>query len=73
MMRPDPAEIAIARCVFAFSTIVIALTLSYVAHYEIGLSEQDIRDIALTGAIFMGLILAIEYFGEKLRKPKWCE
>jgi hypothetical protein len=55
---------------FAFSTIVIALTLSYVAHYEIGLSEQDIRDIALTGAIFMGLILAIEYFGEKLRKPK---
>jgi len=35
-----------------------------------GFSEQEICDIALTGAIVMGLILAIEYFGDKLWKPK---
>jgi hypothetical protein len=47
-----------------------AFILSHVAHYERGFSEQEIRDIARTGAIVMGLILAIEYFGDKLRKPK---
>jgi hypothetical protein len=69
MMRPDPADMAVARCIFAFVTIMVALTISHVA-LELGFSNQGIRNIALTGALITGVILAVEYFGRKLRKPK---
>jgi hypothetical protein len=69
MMRPDPADMAVARCIFAFVTIMVALTISHLAS-ELGFSNQGIRNIALTGAFVTGVILAVEYFGHKLRKPK---
>jgi hypothetical protein len=69
MMRPDPADMAVARCIFAFVTIMVALTISHVA-LELGFSNQSIRNIALTGALITGVLLAVEYFGRKLRKLK---
>jgi hypothetical protein len=69
MMRPDPTDMAVARCIFAFVTIMVALTISHVA-LELGFSNQSIRNIALTGALITGVLLAVEYFGRKLRKLK---
>jgi membrane associated rhomboid family serine protease len=69
MIRPDPTDMAVARCIFAFVTIMIALTISHVA-LEFGFSNQSVRNVALIGALIAGVILAVEYFGYKLRKPK---
>jgi hypothetical protein len=69
LMRPDPADVAVARCIFAFVTIMIAVTISHVA-LELGFTDQGIRNAALAGALITGVVLAVEYFGHKLRKPK---
>jgi hypothetical protein len=69
-MRPDPTDVAIARCLFAFLTIMIAFTIGYVSHYDMGFSEEDIRDVALFGSSIVGVLLALEYFGGRHRKPK---
>jgi len=69
MMRPDPTDMAVARCVFASVTIMAAFTISHIA-LELGFSNQSIRNVALTGALVTAVILAVEYFGHKLRKPK---
>jgi hypothetical protein len=68
-MKPNPVDMAVARCIAAFVTIMIAFTLAHVA-FELGYSDRGIRDIALTGALVTAVILAVEYFGHKLRKPK---
>jgi hypothetical protein len=69
MMRPDPTELAVARCFFAFFTITVAFTVSHVA-YEMGFSGEEIRGRALIGAFITGLFLALKYFGHTPRKPK---
>jgi hypothetical protein len=35
-----------------------------------GFSEEDIRDVALFGSSIVGVLLALEYFGGRHRKPK---
>jgi len=52
------------------AAVMAAVTVGYVAHYDFGLSRQDIRTSALVGAIVIVALLAVELFGEKLRKPK---
>jgi hypothetical protein len=47
-----------------------ALTLGYIAHYDFGVSRQDIRTRALLGAATIALLLATEYFGKMLRRSK---
>jgi hypothetical protein len=47
-----------------------AVTVGYVAHYDFGLSRQEIRTSALVGAIVIIALLAVEHFGKKLRRPK---
>ena len=47
-----------------------ALSLGYIANYDLGFSRQEIRTEAVIGAIIVGLLIATEYFGKKLRKPK---
>jgi hypothetical protein len=47
-----------------------ALWLAYVAHYDFGLSHQEIRTPALVGAAVIAALVAIEIVGKKLRKPK---
>jgi hypothetical protein len=47
-----------------------ALTLAYVAHYGFGFSRGEIRIPAVVAASVIALLMAIEFFGKKLRKPK---
>jgi Kef-type K+ transport system membrane component KefB len=55
-----------AVCVAAFT----ALTLGYFAHYELGFSRQDIRTPAMAAAAVIAILMVIEFFCNKLRKPK---
>ena len=47
-----------------------ALSLAYIAHYDFGLSRQEIRTPAMVGAIVIAALVAVEFFGKKLAKPK---
>jgi hypothetical protein len=47
-----------------------ALWLAYIAHYDFGLSRQEIRIPAVVGAAVIAVLVAIEFFGKKLRKLK---
>ena len=47
-----------------------ALTLVYVAHYDFGLSRQEIRAPALVAAVVIAVSVTVEFFGKKLAKPK---
>jgi hypothetical protein len=69
-MKAGPYEIAVYRWLFAVGTIVTALFVGYIAHYKFGFSRQEIRIPAVVGAAVIGLLVATEYFGKKLRKPK---
>jgi hypothetical protein len=50
--------------------IVVSLTLAYIAHEDFGLSPQAIRIPAVIGAVVIAALVAIEFFGKKLRKLK---
>jgi uncharacterized protein YneF (UPF0154 family) len=52
------------------AAFMAAVVLGYFVHYGLGFSRQEIRDLALAVGAIIGLILAIEYFGKMLRKPK---
>jgi hypothetical protein len=52
------------------SALVIAFLLSYEAHHEWGLSAVVVRTGALLAALFIATLVAIEFFGKGLRKPK---
>ena len=47
-----------------------ALTLVYIAHYDFGLSRQEIRTPAVVGAVVIGALVAVEFFSKKLRRLK---
>jgi hypothetical protein len=59
---------AISYWIAAVGSIATALALEYIAHSEFGFTFPDIRDAALLCSSILGLLLATEYFGEKLRK-----
>jgi hypothetical protein len=46
-----------------------ALALVFIAHYDFGLSRQEIRTPAVVGAAVIAVLVAVEHFGKKLRKP----
>jgi hypothetical protein len=69
-MESDPAEIAIIQWLAAAASIAAAFSLGYVAHYEFGVSLQEIRVVAAIGASTIGAVLTTEHFGRKLRRPK---
>jgi ethanolamine transporter EutH len=48
----------------------VALSLGYIAHYDFGLSREEIRTPALVGAGIIAVLVAVEFFGKKLRKAK---
>jgi hypothetical protein len=54
----------------AFTATTTALTLGYIAHYDLGFSRQEIRTPAVVGAAVIATLMVIEFFGKKLRKPK---
>jgi hypothetical protein len=72
--RPAPKmEKAIDR----FLTLLMAVSgaafaavlLAYIAHYDFGLSRQEIRTVAVIAAAVAIALVLIDYFGKKLRKP----
>jgi hypothetical protein len=44
--------------------------LGYAAHHDWGLSRVAIRTDALLAALLLGMLVAIDMFGKKLKKPK---
>jgi hypothetical protein len=52
------------------SAAFVALSLASIAHDDFDLSPQGIRGAALVGAGVVAGLVAIEFFGEKLRKLK---
>ena len=63
------------RLVLAFLMSVVAaaftaLSLGYIAHYDFGFSREEIRTFALIGATVIATLVAVEFFGKKLRKPQ---
>jgi predicted membrane protein len=52
------------------SALVVAFLLGYAAHHQWGLSRSTIRTDALLAALLIGTLVAIEFFGRNLRKPK---
>jgi hypothetical protein len=54
----------------AGTATMAALTLAYVAHYDFGLSRQEIRTPAVVAAAVIAMLVAVEFFGKKLRRPK---
>jgi hypothetical protein len=53
----------------AGAAIGTARTLAYVANNDFGLSRQEIRTPAVVGAADIAVLVAVEFFGKKLRKP----
>jgi hypothetical protein len=60
--------LSLLMCVVAAATI--ALALAYIAHYDFGLSREQIRTPAVVGAGVIAVLVAIQFFGKKLRKHK---
>lgn len=60
------ATIASAVCVAA----CVAITLGYVALYDLGLSREAVRSGAMIAAILIAAMIAVDFFGKKLRKAK---
>ena len=53
-----------------FGAIVAAFAVGYIAHNDFGISLQEIRVLAAIGMSTIAALLAIEFFGRKLRKSK---
>ena len=71
MMEPhDPDGFAMSRWFAAVAAIITAFMLAYVAHDDFGLTRQEIRTPSLIAAAIIGVLVATEYFGKRLRKPK---
>ena len=70
MADPNVDRITILLGSSAAGAIVTALSLGYIAHFELGFSRQEIRTTAVIAAAIIALLLAVEYFGTRLRKPK---
>ena len=49
---------------------ITALALALIAHYDFGLSREEIRGAAMVGAGVISALVVIEVFGKKLRKLK---
>jgi hypothetical protein len=52
------------------SAAFTALSPAYIAHYDFGLSREEIRTPAVAGAGVIAMLVAIEIFGKKSRKLK---
>jgi hypothetical protein len=64
------ASIVVVTC---FTAPLAAAMLGYIAHYEFGLSRQEIRTPALVGAIIITVVIAtlvaIDFVSRRLRRP----
>jgi hypothetical protein len=68
MDSPQRQTLAILLGMIGGSAVAVAATLGYIAHYDFGLSRQEIRTPALVGAAIIAVLMADEFFGNRLRK-----
>jgi drug/metabolite transporter (DMT)-like permease len=64
--RLEMVTIANAICVAA----CVAIALGYVALYDLGFSREAVRSGAVIAAILIAAMVAVDFFGKKLRKAK---
>jgi hypothetical protein len=64
--RFDIVTIASAVCVAGY----VAIMLLYVALYDLGLSGEAVRRVAMIAAIPMAALVAVDFFGRKPGKAK---
>jgi hypothetical protein len=59
--------------VTCFTAPMAAAMLGYIAHYDFGLTRQEIRTPALVGAIIVAVVIAtlvaVDFFSKRLRRP----
>lgn len=67
-------EKAVGSIIAFFMSVVTAafaaLTLAYIAHYEFGLSRQDIRTPAVVGAAVIAMLVAVEFFRQEIAQAQ---
>jgi hypothetical protein len=64
--RFDIVTIASAVCVAGY----VAIMLLHVALYDLGLSGEAVRSVAMIAAIPMAALVAVDFFGRKAGKAK---
>ena len=64
--RFDIVTISSAVCVAGYAAIM----LGYVAVFDLGLSREAVRSGAMITAILIAALVAVDFFGKKLRKSK---
>jgi len=69
-MESDPPGTAVLQWLAAVGTIVVALSVGYIAHNDFDVTWREIRIAAAIGASTIVALLVIEYFGRKGRKLK---
>ena len=66
-------ESAFMIAVTCFTAPMAATMLGYTAHYNFGMTRQEIRTLAVIGAIIIAIVIAtlvaIDFFCRRLRKP----
>jgi len=68
-MESGPTEIAIFQWLAAVGTVLTALS-GGIHRPQFGIPMREIRILTVIGASTIATLLAIEYFGRKLRKSK---
>ena len=67
----DPTSIRLRTLLgILAAAVVTAAVLRHVAHVHVGLSREAIRSNALIVAGLIAALIAIEFFGRRLRKSK---
>ena len=61
---------ALAFLMAVVAAAASALAFAYIAHDDFGLSPQEIRIPAVVAACVIAALVAIDFFGKELRKPK---
>jgi len=67
-MESEFGIVAIANAVFVAA--YVAITLGYVALYDLGLSGEQVRGAAIVAAILIAATVAVDFFGKKMGKAE---
>jgi hypothetical protein len=65
-----PVDRALLFLMSVVTAAITALALALVAHFDFGLSREEIRSAAMVGAGVVTMLVAVEFLGKKLRKLK---
>ena len=69
-MEPEERKFSISWWSAAGAAVATAYLLGHIARDDLGLTRREIYTPALIAATIIGVLLATDHFGKKLRKPK---